>query len=321
MHRVAHWGKVAFDLVKQTVNAWLEDKAQRMGASLAYYTVFSLAPLLVIALAVAAMIFGDQAASQIQQEIGATVGGPVAGAIGQMIQHAKNPASGTIATMIGIVVLLFGASGVFGELQDALNTVWQVQPRPGRGLMGVLRDRFFSFSMVLGSCFLLLVSLIVTTALSAVSRYTSGLPGGDVLWQIVNALVSFAIIALIFALIFKVVPDVKIGWGDVWVGAVVTAVLFTAGKYALSVYLASESVTSPYGAAGSLVIILLWVYYSSQILLFGAEFARVYASNYGTRVKPSANAVPLTPKDRAAQGIPTNAQLEADARKQQKQPA
>jgi membrane protein len=222
-----------------------------------------------------------------------------------------------VATVLGIAVLFFGASGVFGELQDALNTIWKVQPRPGRAWLTILRERFFSFTMVVGTGFLLLVSLVISAALAAAGKYLSNaaLPGGVALWQAVTWLVSFTFIALVFALIFKVVPDVKLRWGDVWIGAVLTALLFALGKFALGLYLGWGTTTSAYGAAASLVVLLLWVYYSAQILLFGAEFTRVNALRYGSHFVVAAdNAVPVTAEERARQGMPRPEDVAAAAR-------
>jgi len=298
--------KAIYQLLKTTFDEWNDASAPRLGAALAYYTVFSLAPLLLLVIAIAGLFLGEKAArGQIVEEIGDTVGGPVAESIQQMLEHAHSPTSGGIATAVAIVTLLFGASGVFGQLQDALNTIWQVKPKPGRGILGILRDRFLSMTMVLGTGFLLLVSLVVTAAIAALGKFLTptALPGGTYLWQGVNLLVSLGLITLLFAMIFKVLPDVKIEWRDVWIGAVITAVLFTVGKFLLGYYLGRGSVTSAYGAAGSLVVLLIWVYYSSQILLFGAAFTRVYATRFGSGVRPAPNAVPVTEEARAEQGM------------------
>jgi membrane protein len=242
-----------------------------MGAALAYYTVFSLAPLLLIAIGIASAVFGEEAAGgKIVEQIEQTVGTPAARAIQEMLKHTHESSGHALPTVVGILVLLFGASGVFVELQDALNTVWKVKPELGQGLLPWLRDRLMSFSVVLGTGFLLLVSLVVSAALSALNNFLTpaSLPGGVYLWQGVNLLVSFAFITLLFGVIFKLLPDAPVAWRDVWVGAAVTALLFTLGKYLLGLYLGRSGTTSAFGAAGSLVLLLLWVYYSSQILLF-----------------------------------------------------
>jgi len=226
-------------------------------------------------------------------------------AIQQMLENASQPVLGSLAGLIGLVTLLFGASGVFGELQDSLNTIWEVEAKPGRGIWGTIKDRFFSFTLVLGTGFLLLVSLLLTTFLTAIGgRLEAALPGGALLWQVVNFVISFGLITLLFAMIFKYIPDVEIQWRDVWIGAAATALLFVIGRLALSLYLGNSSTTSVYGAAGSLVVVLLWVYYTAQILFFGAEFTQVYANRYGSQIVPAENAVPLTEERRAQQGIP-----------------
>lgn len=280
-------------LMKETVSQWSEDEASRLAASLALYTLLSIAPLLVIAIAVAGLVLGDEAArGQIGGQIASVVGPQAGASIESLVANAKTPSSGIISSVVGIVVGLFGASGVFGELQSALNKIWEVKPRPGRGLRGLIRDRFFSFSMVMGVAFLLLVSLVVSAALATISGFFEGAIELPVLWEALNVLVNLAVTSLLFALIFKLVPDVKIAWRDVWVGGVVTALLFSIGRVALGWYVGRSATVSPFGAAGSLVALIVWVYYSAQILFFGAEFAQVYASRYGSRIVPSDNAVP-----------------------------
>jgi membrane protein len=298
--------KVLYGLLKETVAEWSADKVPRLGAALAYYTVFSLGPLLVIVLAVAGVVFGEEAAGkEVIAEISDTFGEPVGHAADDILKQAANPLGCGLAALFGIVMLLFGASGIFSQLQDALNTIWKVEPKPGRGILGIVRDRSLSFLMVLGSCFLLLVSLILTAVLSALSKWWTPdtMPGGIYYGQVLNNLVSFGVITLLFAMIYKFLPDAQIHWSDVWIGAAATALLFTGGKHLLGIYLGQSGVTSAYGAAGSLVLILLWVYYSSQILLFGAEFTRVYAIHQGSGVKPTANAVLVSPEARTRQGM------------------
>jgi membrane protein len=283
-----------YDVIKTTTTEWIDDKVPMMGAALAYYTVFSIAPFLVIVISVAGLIFGEDAARKsIDDEISHTVGGEVAGAIDKLLANAATPQGYSVATGIGVIVLLFGASGVFVQLQDSLNTIWKVVPKPGRGIMGVIRDRIPSFAVVFGTGFLLLVSLVLSAALSALTKQLAGdsLPGGLQFWQLVNDLVSLALITLLFALIYKVLPDAKIAWRHVWTGAAITAVLFTIGKTLIGFYLGQSSTTSPFGAAGSLVIILIWVYYSAQIILFGAEFTRVLSMKSGLRIIPAENAI------------------------------
>lgn len=302
-------------LLKETYTDWSEDKAPRLAAALAYYTVFSIAPLLVIIIAIAGLVFGQEAVQgQVVEQIRGLVCETGAEAIQTMIANASQPSSSIIATVLGIATLLFGASGLFGELQDALNTIWEVQPKPDQGILGTIKQRFFSFTMVLGTAFLLLVTLVISTALATLSAYFQNLlPGFEVIWQIVNQVVGFAISMLIFGLIFKVLPDAKVAWGDVWIGAFVTALLFSIGRFALAQYLGRGSFTSTYGAAASLVVVLLWVYYSAQILFIGAEFTQVYARIYGSKITPAENAVAITEEARAQQGIPRATAVRAAA--------
>ncbi len=299
-------GRAIFELVKKTFAEWNEDKAPRLAAALAYYTVFSLAPLLIIVIAIAGLAFGQQSArSQIVGQFQNLIGDQGAQAVQTLLEGASKPSSSVLATVLGTATLLLGAAGLFGQLQDALNTIWEVTPKPGRGFMSMVRDRFLSFTLVLGTGFLLLVSLIVSAGLRAFSGYLGSLaPNLGLILELSNTIISLAVITLLFAMIFKMLPDVNIGWSDVWIGAVVTALLFTIGKFAIGLYLGRSNTASMYGAAGSLVVLLIWVYYTAQILLLGAEFTRVYANQYGSRVVPSSNAVPLTERARAHQGIP-----------------
>ena len=281
-----------FAMVKETASDWLDDKAMRLAAALAFYTLLSLAPLLVLAVSIAGLVFGEEAArGEVVGQLQGLLGQKAALAIQEVLANAQKPSSGILGTVVGGVVLLFGASGVFGELQDSMNTVWDVQPKPGRGVMGFVRDRFFSFTLVLGVAFLLLVSLVVSAGLAVLGRFFSTtLPGGEAVWQVLNFLISVGILSGLFGLIYKVVPDVKIAWRDVRIGAVVTAVLFTIGKLGIGLYLGRSGVDSPFGAAGSVVVLVVWVYYSAQILFFGAEFTQVYARHHGSRIEPAANA-------------------------------
>jgi membrane protein len=280
-------------LVKTTASDWLDDSAPSLAAALAYYALLSLAPLIVLALALAGLLFDQQAArGGISAELSGVVGSAGATAIESIVKSAKSPGSGIVSSVLGLVVLLFGASGVFGELQSALNAIWEVAPRPGRGLKGLIRDRLFSFAMVMGVAFLLLVSLIFSAGLAAVGRLLSGsLPGGEVLWQGLNFLISLGAVTALFALTFKTVPDAKVAWRDAWTGGFVTALLFTLGKFLIGLYLGKSAISSSYGAAGSLVLLVIWVYYSASILLFGAEFTQVFARRFGTRIEPDKNAV------------------------------
>jgi membrane protein len=285
----------AWKVLTETASAWDEDNVTRLAASLAYYTLLSIAPLIILAVAIAGLAFGEQAArAHIGGELAGVVGVGAGNAIQAIAANARAPGSGVFGIIVGVLVLLFGASGVFGELQSALNTVWEVTPKPGRGIWGIVKDRFFSFTLVVGVAFLLLVSLVLSAALSWLGQTVEGaLPGGAVIWHVINFAVSLAIVSALFGLIFKALPDARIKWRDVWIGAFVTAVLFTLGKFLLGLYLGGAGVSSAYGAAGSIVALVVWVYYSAQVLLIGAEFTEVYARLHGSRITPSEGAVAL----------------------------
>ncbi|HEY0553682.1 MAG TPA: YihY/virulence factor BrkB family protein, partial [Thermoanaerobaculia bacterium] len=238
---------------------------------------------------------------QLVDQLQGLVGEQGGQAIQTMIANVGKHGSGVLATIVGVVTILFGATGVFVQIQTSLDRIWNVEPKPGAGIWGFVKTRMLSFGMILGIGFLLLVSLVVTTAVSAVGAWATGLlPAAKVLVEGGTFVVSFALITLLFAMIYKVLPDVEIGWRDVWIGAASTALLFTAGKFLFGLYLAKSSVASTYGAAGSLVIVLLWIYYSAQILFLGAEFTQVYASHYGSNIRPSAHAVPVVRKKEEA---------------------
>jgi len=278
-------------LLSATYVKWMEDHAQRMGAALAFYTVFSLAPLLLIVIAIAGSVFGQEAAEgQIIGQIQGFVGEDSAKAIQGMLENAREPSTGLIATAFALVTLLFGATGVFAQLQDALNTIWGVEAQPGLGIIQTLKDRFISFVAVLGSGFLLLVSLVLSAGLAAVGNTLEGvLPAPGAILEAINFLVSFVVITLLFAMIYKLIPNVSNRWKDVWIGAGMTSFLFAIGKSLIGLYLGKSEVGLAYGAAGSLIVILLWVYYASQIFLFGAEFTAVYAASHGSRIPPAGN--------------------------------
>jgi membrane protein len=286
-------GKV-WALLKETGEDFIDDNVTRLAGALAYFTLLSLAPLVVLAIAVAGLaVDQDALRGRLGAELGAVVGPSGEVAVRTIVENAKTPSEGVVSSILGIVVLLFGASGVFGELQAALNAIWEVAPKPGRGIWGTIRDRLFSFAMVMGVAFLLLVSLILSAALAAAGRFFErSLPGGEAVWQLVNFVISFAVVSSLFAVTFKVVPDANVRWRDVWIGAVMTAFLFSVGKFLIGLYLGKSTVASSYGAAGSIVLLVIWVYYSSLILFLGAEFTQVYAKRFGSRIRPSENAVP-----------------------------
>jgi membrane protein len=272
------------DLFKGAWTEFSDDKAQRLAAALAYYTIFSIAPMLLIAIAIAGLVFGkSQAQAQIIGELRGLFGDAGGKAIEDMLANAAKPKTGTIAIVIGFVTLLFGAAGVFGQLKEALNTIWNVEERKTGGIAQLIKQRFLSFAMVLGVGFLLLVSLVLDAAVSSMGKFAQNhLPGGEALWQVLQLGVSFVVVALLFAMIFRFLPDVRVEWRDVWFGAIFTAFLFVVGKFGLGLWLGKKSTASPYGAAGSLVVLLLWIFWSANILFFGAEFTQVYTRTHGS---------------------------------------
>jgi len=281
-------------LLKEAASDWVDDNAMRLSSSLAYYAIFSLAPLLVILVSIAGLVFDEEAArGQLAQQIATLAGARAGEAIQSAVQSsAAQKATGVLATVISTAVLLFGASTVFAELKDALNAIWGVVVKPGRPFRTLVRDRFFSFSIVLAIGFLLLISLVISVLLAALSKYMSSrfqLP--TAVWQTWDFLISFAVVSGLFAMIFKLLPNVRIGWRDVWLGAVGTSLLFTLGKFVIGYYLATSSVGSSFGAAGSVVIVLAWIYFSACILFFGAEITKVYARKFGSGIVPNSRAV------------------------------
>jgi len=291
-------------LAKRTVNEWIDDKAPSRAAALSYYTVFSIAPLLVIAVALAGFVFGKEAVTgELQRQLQGLVGEGGAKAIQEMMVSASQPGAGVLASILGVVMLLVGATGAFVELQDALNAMWGVEEKKSSGLVSFLRARIISFAMVGVIAFLLLASLAVSTALSALGHFAEErLPAGELTVQVANVVVSFAVITALFAAIFKVLPDVKVAWRDVWLGAAVTSLLFGVGKLLISLYLGKSSVASSYGAAGSFAVLLIWTNYSSMILFLGAEFTHVYAESCGSRATGSGGGEPRSKSDRPGPG-------------------
>jgi membrane protein len=286
-------------LLKATFQEWNAANPSRLGAALAYFTVFSLGPLLIVVIAVAGLIWGQQAVSgQLYGQMRGLVGDGAATTIQAMVQGASKPSSGILGTVIGTASLLFGAAGLFGQLKGTLNTVWGVQP-PNRGLIGTILSEFLSFTAVVGTGFILLVSLVLSAIVAALAGYLDRLvPGISVVIQVVNFVISFGVVTLLFAMIYKVLPDLQISWSDVWIGAAVTALLFTIGKFLIGLYLGYAGVGSSIGAAGSLLVILIWTYYTAQILLLGAQFTHVYAQTYGSHplTTPAPQPTPVAPR-------------------------
>jgi len=277
--------QTACGLVKQAVSAWVDDYAPSMGAALAYYTMFSIAPLLLIAISVAGLAFGiDAARGEVVVQLRGLMGESAARAIEAMVEGANKPGEGVVSTLIGGALLLVGATTVFGELQDALDRIWRAPERNRRrGVWNLLRERLLSFGLILAIGFLILVSLVFSAAMAALGRWIGpAFAGWELLANAVDFVISFALVSGLFAVIYKVMPRVQVAWHDVWVGAVVTAALFTVGKLLIGVYIGKSGVTSVFGAAGSLAVLLLWVYFSAQIFLLGAEFTWVYAHRLGS---------------------------------------
>jgi membrane protein len=300
--------KSEWDFVKQSAAAWMEDDAMTLSAALSYYTIFSIAPLILIAVAVTGLVFGEDATrGQIFSSLSGLLGENGAAAIQTFVQASSLKSSGIIATVVGVGTLLVGSTSAFAQLQDSLNQIWKVKAKPGKGIWMMVRQRLLSFSLILVIAFLLLVSLLVTAILSAVGKFASDhLPGGSVLWQVLNFAVSFGITGLLFAAIYKILPDVKLAWKDVWMGGGITAFFFTLGKLMIGLYLGHSGIASTYGAAGSAVIILLWTYYSTAVLFFGAEYTRFYSvraadANGGRKLELKEGAAWMVPaKDASA---------------------
>lgn len=286
-------------LVKSAFSAWIDDYAASMGAALSYYTLFSIAPLLLIVISVAGLVFGEEAArGEIFGQLQGLMGVESALAIQALLNSVSQPAKSLTATIIGIVVVLIGATTVFSELQDAMDRIWRAPVRPKTsGIRRLIHSRLLAFGVILGIGFLLIVSLVLSAALAALGKWWAPLFGG---WQMlaegINFLLSFLLITVAFAMIYKILPRVRVRWSDVWIGALVTALLFSIGKFLIGLYIGKTGIASGFGAAGSLVIVLLWVYYSAQIFLLGAEFTWVYTHTFGScKEAPSPAAAPVTP--------------------------
>ncbi len=290
------------NILQSTVQEWGADKASRLAAALSYYTIFALPPLLLLLIGIASLVYGN-AQAQVSDVITQQVGENAASVITTLLQQGDQPNALTLSGIVSLATLLFAASGLFLQLEDAMNTIWDVE-RQSTGIIGMLKKRTGGITMVLGIGFLLLVLLAFSAILSGLSQtVTDVLPGSALLYQALNFVISFGIVTLLFALLFKFVPDVEIRWRDVWLGAALTALLFTVGKWALGKYIGSSAVTNAYGAAGSLIALLLWIYYSAQILFFGAEFTQVYTRYRGRQIQPASDAVALSPQKRAQQGM------------------
>ena len=281
-----------YQLAKKSVMAWIDDYAPSMGAAISYYTVFSIAPLMIIVIAVAGFVWGREAVQgEIVGQLSGMIGRQGAEGVQTLIESASQPTQGLVASAISIVVLIIGATTVFAELQSSLDRIWQVPHAPkATGIWGMVRSRLLSLGFILGLGFLLLVSLVTSAGIAAIGSWANALfPGWEALLYLINIVLSVSTATVLFAMIFKVMPQAKIGWSDVWVGAGVTAVLFEVGKWLISLYIGKSSVTSSFAAAGSLVVLLVWVYYSAQIFLLGAEFTWVYANDHGSLAQSKKN--------------------------------
>lgn len=280
-------------IVKNTFRDFMNDRAFQLGAALSFYALLSLSPLLILLISVAGMVFGpDEVRHEVVGQIETLVGPQGAQVVGTILENANTPQGNVIGIAVGAITLLLGATGVFAQLQSSLNQIWQVEAKPGLGAWGVIRTRLVSLLMVAVIGLLLLASVIVSALFTAVNTYMSDLlPSLAPTWSIINFLVSLIITTLLFAMVFKLLPDVQISWASVWVGAFVTGLLFTIGKSLIGLYLGYSSVGSVYGAAGSVVALIVWIYYSSLIVFLGAEFTQVYARRFGVRIQPSPNAV------------------------------
>jgi membrane protein len=282
-------------LVRKTFAAWTEENALEWGAALASYTAFSIAPLLIIALSAVGLVYKGDTLAYVHREIASLIGENAAKVITAAIQSMRTSDYGSLANVISIAALCIGATSVFVQLQTTLNRIWGVKPKPDHFWRDLLKQRVISFAMILGISFLLLVSLLVSAFIAAITAYFSYLlPGVDFFWQFLDAATSFSIVIVLFAAIYRIVPDVQIEWRDVWAGAILTAVLFVAGRFAIGFYLGRSGIASAYGAAGSILILLAWVYYSSQVLFFGAIFTKFYAEENRRMLKPISGAAAVT---------------------------
>jgi membrane protein len=307
--------KNGWELIKRTYDEWSAANVSRLASSLAYFTVFSITPLLVIAIGIVGAIFGPEVgARHVSSQLRDLLGPAAAEIVETTLRSAtQDHKSGVRATVVGLLLLAYGASGVFTALQESLNTIWGVAPKPNLGFWHTVRLRLLSFGMVVATGFLLVVSLLVSAVLGAANEYLSGGASSETVWRVLHLGVSIAVFGLMFAMIYRVLPDVRIPWEDVWIGGLLTAVLFSAGKVLIGLYLGRSGVASAYGAAGSLVLFLLWVYYSSQILFLGAAFTKVNADAHGHFAVPNGHAVPVTEEARAREGLARPETVEAAA--------
>ena len=298
--------KLAWSVLAETFAKWNEHKAVRLGAALAYFAIFAIAPVLIIAIGIAGLVYGQAAIEgSIVSSISGVVGSSTAQFVQELVASVSRPGAGAIATVVGVAGIILGSAGLFFQLKDALNTVWEVAPKPGYRFLDMIRDNALSFAMVLGLGVLMLASLLLSAGVNAVGLFLgSAVPGEESVWQLADFGLSFGLVTLLFAGIFKILPDVHIPWRDIWPGAILTALLFTIAQAVLSVILRLVNPGLAFGAAGALVVILVWVNLVSLILLFGAEFIRVYSRRFGSHAQPKAYAKALTAEAKATQGMP-----------------
>jgi membrane protein len=298
--------KLAWSVLAETFAKWNEHKAVRLGAALAYFAIFAIAPVLIIAIGIAGLVYGQAAMEgNIVSTISGVVGSSTAQFVQELVASVSRPGAGVIATVVGVAGIILGSTGLFFQLKDALNTVWEVAPKPGYRIVDMLRDNALSFAMVIGLGVLMLASLLLAAGVSAVgSLLGSAVPGDEAVWRLADFGLSFGLVTLLFAGIFKFLPDIHIRWHDVWPGAILTALLFDVAQVALGVIIRLVNPGLAFGAAGALVVILVWVNLISLILLFGAEFIRIYSMRFGSRAQPKAYAEALTAEAKATQGMP-----------------
>jgi membrane protein len=303
--------KAALSLARDSFKEWKADNAPRLGAAMSYYTVFSLAPILLLAISVAGLVLGtDAAQGRILDELRALLGPDAANLVQHMLARSAEKGAGIVGTAVGALMLILGATAVMIELEAALDVVWKVPPRPSRGVKGLIKERMLSLSLILSVGFLMLVSLAASAVLGALGSQLErfAFPGAAMVGQVTGNAVSLGVIAVFFALIFKFLPNAKVAWRDIWIGALLTSVLFHAGKIAIGLYLGRATVASTFGAAGSLAVLLIWVYYTAQIVLFGAEITRLYAIRHGSGVRPAQEAAsPATKTSATATPAPASA--------------
>jgi membrane protein len=297
-------GRELWYVLKRALAGWWNDNVPRLGASLAYYTLFAMAPILVISIAIAGFFFGAEAVrGEVVGQMRGLVGETGAVAVQAMLESAATRGDGTLATVIGLVTFFLGSTGAFLELQTALNGIWRVKPKPNAGIRQMLFQRLLSFGLVIGVGFVLLVSLVISAGLSALNRYMGhAFPGFEVLWAALNVLVSLGVVTLLFAMIYQFLPDVDLRLRDVWLGALVTAGLFTVGKSVIGLYLGTSAIGSSYGAAGSVIVLLVWVYYSAQVVLLGAEFTKAYVQRFEAKHPPPMEHATIDPAPEATGG-------------------